>query len=460
MHRRQCRANLLTWCAEALRPLGQTPAAHHRLLIRELEAVARGETDRLMVLMPPGSAKSTYASVLLPAWWYAQRPRDAVIAGSHTLGLAETFGRRVRNTIAEHAATLGYGIRADNAAASRWETTGGGTYFGVGVGGSVTGRRADLILIDDPVASREDADSEPGRNGTYEWYRADLYTRLKPGGRIVLIMTRWHEDDLGGRLLADAESTGESWRVLRLPALADANDDPLGRSYGAPLWPEWQDAAALERVRGTVGERDWYALYQQSPRPNEGALFRVAQIGTLDAAPAGGQVVRAWDLAATAQSGTRDPDYTVGVKLARTAEGRFAVLDVVRFRGPPDQVEAAIVNTAQQDGHGVRIGLPQDPGQAGKSQVLYFTRRLAGYRVESSPETGDKATRAAPVASQVNVGNVALVRGAWNRAFLDELAGFPSAAHDDQVDALSRGFGMVALGAPPMVISKEALARL
>ena len=156
---------------------------------------------------------------------------------------------------------------------------------------------------------------------------------------------------------------------------------------------------------------------------------------------------RAWDLAATKDIGTRDPDWTVGTLLARHDDGRFVIEDVVRLRGSPDEVEATIVATASRDGRGVAIHLPQDPGQAGKAQVLYLTRKLVGHRVESKPVTGDKATRAAPLASQVNVGNVSMVRAGWNRALLDEMAGFPSAAHDDQVDAAALAFE--ALIAPP-----------
>ena len=156
---------------------------------------------------------------------------------------------------------------------------------------------------------------------------------------------------------------------------------------------------------------------------------------------------RAWDLAATKQVGTRDPDWTAGVKLTRLPSGQFIVLDVARLRGGPDEVEAAIVNMASQDGRGVTVSLPQDPGQAGKSQVLYLTRKLAGYRIESVVQTGDKVTRAAAVASQCNVGNVAVLRAPWNAAFLDELNAFPSGAHDDQIDAFSQAFN--SLIAPP-----------
>jgi predicted phage terminase large subunit-like protein len=309
------------------------------------------------------------------------------------------------------------------------------------------------------VKNREDADSDRYREKTWAWFTADLRTRLKPGGRIVVIMTRWHEDDIGGRLIAQQ---GDRWKVLKLPAQA-LEDDPLGREPGEWLWADdsYGYGSELRKVRSEYEDsgamRDWQALYQQDPRPGEGALFKAAMIDTLPVAPAGRHIARAWDLAATKQTGTRDPDWTVGVKLMRTNDGRFVVLDVVRLRGGPDEVEEVIVRTAKQDGNAVRIGLPQDPGQAGKQQVLYLTRKLVGFSVDSSPETGDKATRAAPVASQVNVGNFAVVQGPWNRPFIDELAGFPSGVKDDQVDALSRAFSMVGLSAPPMRINPAAL---
>ena len=280
----------------------------------------------------------------------------------------------------------------------------------------MTGRRADLIVVDDPISSRADAESKTVRDSTWAWYRADLSTRLKPGGRIVLIMTRWHEDDLAARLLADAAEGGDQWDVLCLPALA-LGDDPLGRKPGEPLWPDWEDAAALDRRLLTLGDRDWSSLYMQAPRPQEGAIFKVGQIPILDDAPRCSHVVRAWDIAATAQSGTRNPDWTVGLKLGRTETGQLAVLDVVRFRGGPHDVEQQIVQTGASDGRSVTIGLAQDPGAAGKMVLQYLTRRLAGHRIESSPETGSKVDRSLPVASQANVGNIAIVRAYWNPTF-------------------------------------------
>ena len=450
-YRRTLRADLLAYGKHVLAPLGYEPARHHKLIADELQAVADGRTDRLMLCLPPGSAKSTWASVIFPAWAMARKRMLDVIAASHTMGLAEAFGRRTRDSIAEHGPVLGAALQGDNSAAGAWRLANGSRYFAVGVGGSVTGRRSDITVIDDPVASREAADSERMRDKCWEWYNADLLTRLKPGGRVVLVMTRWHADDLAGRLL---ETEAARWRVLKMPAIAESSEnDPLCRLPGEPLWGDGSYGYGVElmrkrdehRAKGMM--RDWESLYQQNPTPGDGTLFKTALLGTVDALPAGCKLVRAWDLAATKKLGTRDPDWTVGALLAKTPDGAWVIVDMVRLRGAPEEVEATILATAQRDGRGVRISLPQDPGQAGKSQVLYLTKKLAGWRVDSSPETGDKMTRAAPFASQVNVGNVALLRGAWNRPLIEELGGFPAATHDDQVDALARAFA--ALMAPP-----------
>jgi predicted phage terminase large subunit-like protein len=420
-------------------------------LIAELAKVASGETKRLMVNMPPGSAKSTYGSVLFPPWVLAQKPGVNIIGASNTSTMAEAFSRSVMSTIRDNAPTLQYGLTRESA--EQWETSNRGRYRAAGVGGAIAGTRADLVIIDDPTRSRADAESETVRESQWAWFTGDLRTRLKPKAAIVVIMTRWHPDDLGGRLL---ERQAGLWKVISLPAIAE-DDDALGREPGEWLWgdDDYGYAAELKLAHAEYvaagAMRDWSALYQQRPVSLEGALFKTTQLVVLETAPVGGSIVRAWDLAATAQVGTRDPDWTAGVKLARLNDGRIVVLDVVRIRGGPDEVEAAIVNTAKQDGHGVRVGLPQDPGQAGKQQVLYLTRKLSGYRIESSPETGDKATRAAPVASQVNVGNVSIVRAPWNAPFIDELAAFPGGMKDDQVDALSRAFSMVVSSGTMMI---------
>ena len=443
--RDKVRESLDEWALLALSPQGHAPAAHHRLLIRELEGLASGRWDRLMLLLPPGSAKSTYASLLFPPWFMANKPWAHVIAASHTASLARSFGRGVRTLIQEHGSRLKLDLDPNNRAAGRFGVIGGGSYFATGVRGPITGRRADLLLIDDPVKSQAEADSGTARDHLWDWFRSDLVTRLKPGGRVVLVMTRWHPDDLGGRLLQSADA----WRVVRLPALAEA-DDLLGRPVGAPLWPEWEDATALRRKRAVLGDRTFEALFQQSPRSSGGRLFKVAQLSIV-ADEAVGTQVRAWDLAAS-----QDGDFTVGVLLTRSEGGSFQVSDVKRLQGGPEIVVQVIRETAERDGMSVTIGLPQDPGQAGRAQVLYLTKGLAGFRVVSSRESGSKETRAMPVASQVNAGSVSLLRGAWNRDFIEELQDFPGGANDDQVDALSRAFSMVLEPPAPAKLRKIA----
>jgi predicted phage terminase large subunit-like protein len=438
--------------------MGQAPALHHKHLIQELETLAGGKTDRLMILMPPGSAKSTYTSILFPPWWFTLHPRSSVIAVSHSLSLAETFSRRVRGLILERAGQLGYTLRKDERNATAWRTSAGGEYIAVGVRGGITGRRADLILIDDPIKSRAEADSPTHRRQLLEWYRSDLITRLKPYGRVALVMTRWHEDDLGGHLLT---AERDNWRIIRFPALAEA-DDPLGRPIGAPLWPDWENADALERKRNAIGERAWLSLFQQDPRPATGYVFKASAITILETAPAltQGRVVRAWDLAATSAHAGNDPDWTVGLKMARDGTDRFVILDVVRLRGSAREVEDMIAATAETDGRAVLIGLAEDPGQAGKAQIAYLAGRLAGHRIITSRETGSKLTRSLPFASQVEAGNVSVLRAAWTATLLDELRDFPAGRKDDQVDAAVRAFvTLTRAGAGPRLLAHAVLTR-
>jgi predicted phage terminase large subunit-like protein len=223
---------------------------------------------------------------------------------------------------------------------------------------------------------------------------------------------------------------------------------PPGRPVGAPLWPEWENAEALARKRAIVGERAWAALYQQSPRPLQGLLFKTEAIPTVPEPPAADgadtgdkpAVVRSWDLASTPKAAGNNPDWTVGLRLRRDASNRFVVEDIVRLRADWSQVEAAVLATARADGHGVSIAIPQDPGQAGKSQAQHLIRLLAGYHVSATIESGSKITRALPVTSQAAAANLVIVDAPWNRAFLEELRDFPSGSNDDQVDALARAF--------------------
>ncbi len=431
IRRRSIRRSLIEYC----RFVGFEPAAHHRLLIDKLEKVSTGHTDRLAVFMPPGAAKSTYASILYAPWHFALHPDHCLIAASHTAELAEKWGRRVRNLVAEHSLIMGVGLAPDSQAAGRWETDHGGEYFAAGVGGAIAGRRADLVVIDDPIRSREDADSETVRDKIWDWYKSDLYTRLKPGGRIVLIQTRWHEDDLAGRLLADMQAGGDRWEVISLPALAEEND-ALGRSVGQPLWPEWEDAANLERKRRAVGPRDWSALYQQRPAPEDGDYFKVEWLKPYDKAPdrATLRVYGGSDYAVTADGG----DFTVHAVVGLDPLGRMYLLDLWRKQAASDIWVEAFCDLIQE---WKPIGWAEEHGQIKSGVGPFIDRRQRERKAyvfrEQFPTRGDKAVRAQSIRGRMaQEGLYVPINAPWYPALRSELLSFPAGKHDDQVDAL------------------------
>ncbi|MDE8349890.1 MAG: phage terminase large subunit [Acidocella sp.] len=431
--------SFLGFAEAVLRRGGQVPAAHHKALIGRLEDILESRCDRLMVQMPPGYAKSTYGSILFPAYFLSRHQGSQIIATAHTASLAEHFGRQVRRTILENEASLGLSLTKDSRAAGRFGLQNGGAYFAAGVRGPITGRRADLILIDDPVKSWAEAESLVFRDALHDWYRAELTARLKPKGRVVLLMARWHEDDLAGRLM----QAGGAWQVLRLPALAET-DDPLGRAEGEALWPSWQDAEEIARRRVEVGERAFSAIYQQRPRPPDAALFNVKTVQIIPVAPELTRCIRAWDLAASLPGAGRNPDYTVGLKLGVALDNKIIILDIIRIQASPSQVAARIIATAKTDGVATLVALPQDPGQAGLAQVAMLTSGLLGYNVNASVESGPKVMRAMPAATQMDAGNITLLAAPWNENFLSELLAFPESGKDDQVDALSRAVNTLA----------------
>ncbi|CAI3941945.1 Phage terminase large subunit [Commensalibacter communis] len=430
--------------------------AHHRLLCEKLEAVERGDIKRLMVFMPPRHGKSELASTRFPAWYIGRNPTRQIITASYSAKLADKFGRDVRNIISSQLYSnifTDVALAPDSKAKDLWNTTKGGVFLAAGVGGSMTGYGGHLAIIDDPVKDRQDAESETIRENIWDWYKSVLRTRIMPGGAIIIVQTRWHVDDLSGRLINEMENgTGEEWDIINLPAIATSDDDALNRKIGEPLWSEAYGIDALDAIKISVGERDWASLYQGSPIISSGTFFKIQQIPIIDAAPKASKIVRRWDFAATKETGKYDPDWSVGVKMQRNIDNSYTIIDIVRFRGTPDEVEAAVLATASRDGRNVQIVYPQDPGQAGVAQATYYAKLLSGYRFEAVRETGDKATRANPFASQVNIGNVSLLRAPWNNSFIEELQCFPSGAHDDQVDAASGAFEMIAITLKPQTI--------
>lgn len=403
---------------------------HLRSIQDALAKVTTGEITRLYIHEPPRHGKTEQNTIRYPVYRIAHTPEYRAIIGAYNATIAAQFGRKARRV----ARQMGIPLNEERTAADDWETLAGGGVRSVGMGGGITGHGADGIFIDDPIKSREEAESLVYRDKAWDWYRDDLYTRLEPGGSITLTATRWHDDDLAGRILASED--GPNWTVIHLPAFADAPDDPLHRILGAALCPDRFDEEALARIRSVLGEYGFAALYQGRPRPREGNQFPRDRIQVVDTLPAQMPTVRYWDKAGTRDGGAR----TAGVKIAGPHQGLWYVCDSRIFQKEAAERDADIRATTALDGHSVRVRAEQEPGSAGKDGGANFIRMLAGYDVASHPVTGDKVTRAEGFAAQWQAGNVRLLRGAWNKAYLDEAETFPTGKFKDQVDASAGAF--------------------
>jgi predicted phage terminase large subunit-like protein len=435
-------------------------AKHQQAIDTVLEQIAEyilsGGTrgiKRAMIFMPPRHGKTKSVSHYFPAWMLGLMPDLRVIMASYGAALAHRNSKVVRNLIENpdyQAQFPDTKLSSDTTAKNEWDTTKQGGAIAVGVDGSVTGSGGKLIILDDVVKSRAEAESEVYRQKTIDWYVNDLLTRLEePNGAIILMMTRWHMGDLAGYLL---ENEPDDWHVLNLPALANEND-PLGRDVGEALWPEVYSKEFLLHRRERQGEYAFSSLYQQSPMPSKAGLFDVSKITIVDSTPAMIRMVRFYDLAVTAK---KYSDYTVGLKLGIDKDENIYILHVYRVQKTPVHVEADILQNAQLDGRDTHIRLEAE--KAGIVQLDYLLRNshLRGFRLDAKAPEGDKYTRAQPIASRVNAGKVFMVRGEWNRAFLDECAVFPMGAHDDQVDAFSGAYDAASNGASGITVRRYA----
>ncbi len=445
-------------------------AQHHKMICNAMQRCSETVGGRLMMFFPPGSAKSTYGSVVFPAHYLGAHPKHRVGVFSYADTLATKMGRRTRSIIKQkrYKSIFDCELSTESASVNNFTLTNGSEYMATGILGGVTGNRMEGIIIDDPIKGREQAQSETIREKTWDAYEDDIKTRLVPGGWLVIIQTRWHEDDISGRILPDAwkgESgdflckDGNVWTVLCVQAQCEVDDDPLGRARGEYLWPEWFTTQHWNQFKANA--RTWSALFQQLPTPRDGDLFKPDMMEIIDALPVGQIVwVSGWDVAATEADG----DYTSRVMLGRIMTGAYAesfvVADVKNVQYGPDKRDRLMLTTAKSDGRRVIQDLPQDPGAAGKAQVLGWVKMLLGFRVVFGPESGSKETRAEGPAGQVNVGNVYMLRGDWNEKFREQLRGFPNAKYDDMVDAFSRAFARLLEITGKMQISKALLQRV
>jgi predicted phage terminase large subunit-like protein len=412
---------------------------HHSRMARAFERVANGECKRLIINMPPRHTKSEFASYLLPAWFLGKFPNKKVIQTSHTAELAVGFGRKVRNLVdAESYKEVfpGVALQADSKAAGRWATNGGGEYFAIGVGGAVTGKGADLLIIDDPHSEQEAALAEVNPeiyDKTYEWYTSGPRQRLQPGGSIVIVATRWSKKDLVGQILKNSvQRSGEEWEVIEFPALLPS---------GKPLWPEFWPLEELEVLKNELPNPKWMAQYQQNPTSETSAIVKREWWKTWekDDPPFCEFTLMSWD---TAFEKNNRADYSactlwgVFYKDDDTGTSRPNIILLNAFRKRmefPELKQKALDEYKEWAPDAIII-----EKKASGAPLIYEMRAMGVPVQEFTPSKGnDKISRLNAVSDMFASGFVWAPNTAWAEEVIDEVASFPSGEYDDYVDSVS-----------------------
>ena len=419
----------------------------HRDLCERLEnfaaAVARKEHPRLMLSMPPRSGKSTLASRMFPAWYLGHFPTHEFILASYSGALAMSFSRQVRAIMRDtsYHQLFDTQLDPDSQSVENWLTTDGGGLLAVGVAGAATGKGAHVLLIDDPVKNREEAESEQQRQATYDWYTSTAYTRLAPGGGILCIQTRWHDGDLTGRLLEDMKGGADQWEVVAYEAIA--SQDEKHRKKGEALHPARYDIEQFRRIRKAIGERDWSALYQQKPVSDEGGYFNNTMFPRYSPAEKPPRedmnCYTAWDLAIGQKE---ENDYSVGITIGVDKQSRLWVLDVVKGKFDGFALVQQILDTFsvwKPD----RIGI--EKGQIQMSINTWLQREIENRKLWDcfiEPLVcgrQDKLARARAIQAMMKAQQVLFPQPGsthWVDALIFEMMRFPTGVHDDQCDSM------------------------
>jgi len=408
--------------------------AHHKRMANAFERVARGECKRLIINMPPRHTKSEFASYLLPAWFLGNFPEKKIIQTSHTAELAVGFGRKVRNLVDSDVFSEtfpGVGLQADSKAAGRWNTNHRGDYFAIGVGGAVTGKGADILIIDDPHSEQEAAlaaTSPEIYDKVYEWYTSGPRQRLQPGGSIVIVMTRWSQRDLTGQVLkADAQRGGEGWEVIEFPAILPS---------GKPLWPSFWSLAELEALREELPNGKWQAQYQQNPVGNESAIIKRDwwQWWEEDNPPECEYILQAWD---TAFEKNNRADYSAGTTWGvfthhKDNQKYLILLNTYKKRVEFPDLKRDVLREYNEYEPDTLIVEKKASG----APLIYDLRAMGIPVSEYTPSKGqDKFARLNSVSDIIASGKVWVPRTRWAEELVDEIASFPSGEHDDLVDS-------------------------
>jgi len=414
------------------------PAPHHDVLIQALHALERGDTRRLLVMMPPGSAKSTYCSVQFATWYFARHPENSILACSNTTDLAENFNRRRRSVcLSQQWQTLAEtSLNKNSQGVGRFETLEGGSIHAAGVGSSIVGLRADLLILDDPIQSFEQAMSNTQLDKIWAWYETDARSRLLPDGKELIVTTRWARNDPAGRILDLVASGEEEWSIVRLPMLCDDPlNDPLGREFDQDLWPEWFGQHQIDQnIRNPLR---WSALYQQVPLDDAGSWVDAEHIHYVDESeiPEELNKIIAMDLALSTGKG----DFTVFVVAGLDAARNLYILDVLRRQYTPDNAVYALFGLYEQYEPSAVL-IDDDPAAKVFHRLFLDIARKRDQPISFNPmplRGKDKETRAAAVRGLFLQNGVFIKRGNWNSELQGEIHSFPNGEHDDQIDCLS-----------------------
>lgn len=441
------------WMGQA-RPEFQWTAPHFLAMQSVLDKVTTGTEKRVYFQVPIRHGKTEHNTIGYGAYRLDKNPKTRILVCSYNDRRAQKFSREMRRL----AGAQGVALSAERNAAGEWETLAGGGVTAVGAGAGVASINADLILIDDPIGSRDDAESQAKRDQVWDWLTNDILARCEPHTAVVMTMSRWHANDPAGRL-RDGEA-GDAWVHLDLPAEAEAKD-PLGRQVGEPLWPELRGKEWLEQKRAELGAYGFASLLQGRPRPREGGMFKWNWWQLLGEIPASGRLVRYWDLAGTEPKGKgHDPDFSAGVAMCRMPDKRNAVVDVARFRKSINARDVELERICRDDLKNYRgrmvWWIETEAGIAGQDRTSDLVRRLqaTGMTVYTEHPTGKKVLRAEPLAASAEAGNVVLcgTRGGdgtigapWMDAFRSEAADFPNGTHDDQIDAAAGALSKISV---------------
>jgi predicted phage terminase large subunit-like protein len=420
-------------------------AAHLQALDEHLTQVSRyvetGGAEGigfLIIEMPPRHGKSFTLSRFYPAWHLGRNPDHRVILASYGQSLVDKFSRQARNLIKSplyQSVFPNIQLAKDSHSVHAWDLEGhDGGMDAMGIFGAATGKGAHILICDDLIEGREEAESLTIREKTWLSFTDDLLTRLEPGGAVILNATRWHVDDPTGRALKELKEVFGAHMVrLRMPAIAE-NDDQLGRAEGAALWEARYPIGILRRIEATLHEYAFSSLYQQNPMPKSAGVFDTSKLKYVKQAPHCIRQARFYDLAVSEKA---TADYTAGVRMGITANGEPVIFHMFRRQANPATTGASIISNALLDGYDVPIVLEAE--NSARVQLDYLLRepQLHHYNMSLQPIEGDKFTRALPFAARVNAGMCYVVEGDWNRDFVDELSAFNQGRYDDQVDACS-----------------------